>query len=153
MLYSFIPVRLDCNLFFLCLFYSGTGIWRIIGRSQLAREHSSTCIFAHCFDDPNSLLSLWYSQMCMWLPIQYVVVLTQNSLICFVQCDLGVGALLISAWVRYAGTSRSLPSGGAYALLFLGQVRKLYLGSSGIHCLNSILSSFLLPWHSLFFKF
>ncbi|KAK7057238.1 MFS general substrate transporter [Favolaschia claudopus] len=37
-------------------------------------------------------------------------------------CDIGAVALLISAWIRYSGTVRSLPSGGAYALLFLGQV-------------------------------
>ncbi|KAJ7072374.1 major facilitator superfamily domain-containing protein [Mycena amicta] len=37
-------------------------------------------------------------------------------------CDIGAVAMIISAWVRYAGTVHSLPSGGAYALLFIGQV-------------------------------
>ncbi|KAF8894114.1 major facilitator superfamily domain-containing protein [Infundibulicybe gibba] len=37
-------------------------------------------------------------------------------------CDIGAVALVFSAWIRYAGTSRSLSSGGAYALLFLGQL-------------------------------
>ncbi|KAJ7725873.1 major facilitator superfamily domain-containing protein [Mycena maculata] len=36
-------------------------------------------------------------------------------------CDIGAVFLLLSAWVRYAGTPRSLSSGGAYALLFIGQ--------------------------------
>jgi len=36
-------------------------------------------------------------------------------------CDLGAIALIISAWIRYAGTARSLSSGSAYALLFIGQ--------------------------------
>ncbi|KAJ7901776.1 major facilitator superfamily domain-containing protein [Mycena olivaceomarginata] len=36
-------------------------------------------------------------------------------------CDIGAATLLISAWIRYAGTVHSLSSGGAYALLFVGQ--------------------------------
>ncbi|KAJ7680271.1 major facilitator superfamily domain-containing protein [Mycena polygramma] len=36
-------------------------------------------------------------------------------------CDLGAVALLLSAWIRYSGTIRSLSSGAAYALLFIGQ--------------------------------
>ncbi|KAJ6593850.1 major facilitator superfamily domain-containing protein [Mycena capillaripes] len=36
-------------------------------------------------------------------------------------CDLGAVSLFISAWIRYAGTVHSLSSGGAYALLFIGQ--------------------------------
>ena len=33
--------------------------------------------------------------------------------------------MILSAWVRYAGTARSLSSGGAYALLMVGQVGSL----------------------------
>ncbi|KAJ7925250.1 hypothetical protein B0H13DRAFT_2573314 [Mycena leptocephala] len=36
-------------------------------------------------------------------------------------CDLGAAALLVSAWIRYAGTVHSLSSKGAFALLFVGQ--------------------------------
>ncbi|KAF9567930.1 MFS general substrate transporter [Agrocybe pediades] len=36
-------------------------------------------------------------------------------------CDLGAMALILSAWIRYAGTARSLTPGGAYALLIVGQ--------------------------------
>ncbi|KAF9051051.1 MFS general substrate transporter [Hymenopellis radicata] len=36
-------------------------------------------------------------------------------------CDVGAVCLIISAWVRYAGTTRSLPTRGAYALLMFGQ--------------------------------
>jgi hypothetical protein len=39
-----------------------------------------------------------------------------------VQCDIAAVVLLLSAWVRYAGTARSLPKGGAYALIIIGQV-------------------------------
>lgn len=35
---------------------------------------------------------------------------------------IGTVFLIASAWVRYAGTIRSLSSGGAYALLIIGQV-------------------------------
>ena len=42
------------------------------------------------------------------------------------QCDIGAVSLIISAWVRYAGTSRSLSSNGAYTLLIFGQVTPSY---------------------------
>ena len=41
------------------------------------------------------------------------------------QIDIGVVALVLSAWIRYAGTSRSLSTSGAYTFLILGQVCKL----------------------------
>ncbi|KAL5499054.1 hypothetical protein ACEPAH_1572 [Sanghuangporus vaninii] len=34
---------------------------------------------------------------------------------------IGTGFLILSAWIRYAGTARSLNSRGAYALLIIGQ--------------------------------
>ncbi|KAJ7647381.1 major facilitator superfamily domain-containing protein [Roridomyces roridus] len=37
-------------------------------------------------------------------------------------CDIGVVAMLISGWVRYAGTVHSLSTRGAYALLVVGQI-------------------------------
>jgi MFS transporter, FLVCR family, MFS-domain-containing protein 7 len=46
------------------------------------------------------------------------------TLILLVQCDIATALLLLSAWVRYAGTSRSLSKGGAYSLIFIGQVGK-----------------------------
>ena len=42
------------------------------------------------------------------------------------QCDVGAVCLIISAWVRYAGTSRSLSNNGAYTLLIFGQVTPAY---------------------------
>ena len=38
------------------------------------------------------------------------------------QCDVGAVGLILSAWVRYAGTARSLSPNSAYALLIVGQV-------------------------------
>lgn len=38
------------------------------------------------------------------------------------QCDIAAVLLLLSAWVRYAGTARSLSKGGAYTFIFMGQV-------------------------------
>ncbi|KAH9993244.1 hypothetical protein BJV77DRAFT_999502 [Russula vinacea] len=37
-------------------------------------------------------------------------------------CDIATALILLSAWVRFAGTSRSLPKGGAYALILFGQL-------------------------------
>jgi hypothetical protein len=42
------------------------------------------------------------------------------------QCHISVGALFISAWVRYAGTARSLSKGGSYTLLIIGQVSSFW---------------------------
>ena len=39
------------------------------------------------------------------------------------QCYLGAAFLILSAWVRYAGTAHSLSENGAYALIITGQVR------------------------------
>ena len=40
----------------------------------------------------------------------------------FRQCDIGAVCMLVAAWVRYAGTARSLSKRGSYALLIIGQV-------------------------------
>lgn len=45
-------------------------------------------------------------------------------LIPILQCDIATILILISAWVRYAGTPRSLSKGGAYSLIIFGQVGK-----------------------------
>ncbi|KAF9050074.1 major facilitator superfamily domain-containing protein [Panaeolus papilionaceus] len=37
-------------------------------------------------------------------------------------CDIGAVALILSAWIRYAGTTKTLPTNGAYALLIVGQL-------------------------------
>ncbi|TDL20024.1 MFS general substrate transporter [Rickenella mellea] len=36
-------------------------------------------------------------------------------------CMIGTATLILASWVRYAGTARSLPVNGAYALLIIGQ--------------------------------
>lgn len=36
-------------------------------------------------------------------------------------CDIATALVLLSAWIRYAGTSRSLSKGGAYSLIIIGQ--------------------------------
>jgi MFS transporter, FLVCR family, MFS-domain-containing protein 7 len=45
-------------------------------------------------------------------------------LIWLVQCDIATALVLLSGWIRYAGTSRSLSKGGAYSLIIIGQVGK-----------------------------
>jgi hypothetical protein len=44
----------------------------------------------------------------------------------FIQCHIATFLLLLSAWVRYAGTVRSLSKHGAYTLIIIGQVRTPY---------------------------
>lgn len=40
--------------------------------------------------------------------------------------ELGAITLIVSGWVRFAGTALSLSGGRAYALLFIGQVRSSF---------------------------
>ena len=41
------------------------------------------------------------------------------------ECYIGGALLTVAAWVRYAGTARSLSVGGAYTLILIAQVRTL----------------------------
>ena len=52
-----------------------------------------------------------------------------HLLISTLQCDIATLLLLLSAWVRYAGTARTLSKGGAYTLIIIGQVGKTTLKS------------------------
>ena len=47
---------------------------------------------------------------------------TVYPLILPVQCDIASALILLSAWIRFAGTSRSLSKGGAYSFIIIGQV-------------------------------
>ncbi|KAF7361938.1 MFS general substrate transporter [Mycena venus] len=58
---------------------------------------------------------------CIYLPVSLVVPEVIRRYGIRRCCDIGAAALLISAWIRFAGTPHSLSSGGAYALLFVGQ--------------------------------
>jgi len=37
-------------------------------------------------------------------------------------CEIGAVALLLASWIRFAGTAKSLPVKGSYALVFIGQL-------------------------------
>jgi len=50
-------------------------------------------------------------------------------LILLLQCDIATALVLLSAWIRYAGTSRSLSKSGAYSLIIIGQVGGKYQNS------------------------
>lgn|SRR6266478_2319406 len=65
---------------------------------------------------------IWDEEMCMIYVLFHVV----HLLIPLVQCDIATATLLLSAWVRYTGTSRSLSKGGAYSFIIIGQVGKKY---------------------------
>ncbi|KAG1732247.1 major facilitator superfamily domain-containing protein [Suillus paluster] len=58
---------------------------------------------------------------CVYIPVSLLVPLFCTRFGIRRCADVGVGMLLISGWVRYAGTITSLSSESAYALLFLGQ--------------------------------
>ncbi|KAI0268875.1 MFS general substrate transporter [Gloeopeniophorella convolvens] len=58
---------------------------------------------------------------CMYLPAAVLIPIITKRYGIRRCCDIATVALLISAWVRYAGTARSLSKSGAYALIILGQ--------------------------------
>ncbi|KAJ7183203.1 major facilitator superfamily domain-containing protein, partial [Mycena filopes] len=59
---------------------------------------------------------------CMYLPVSLCVPLVIFRYGIRRCCDIGAVALFLSAWIRYAGTARSLSPQGSYALLLLGQI-------------------------------
>ncbi|KAG1732245.1 major facilitator superfamily domain-containing protein [Suillus paluster] len=65
----------------------------------------------------------WLSNIlsCVYLPVSLLVPLLCTRFGIRRCAEVGVATLLISGWVRYAGTITSLSSESAYALLFLGQ--------------------------------
>ncbi|KAI0043663.1 MFS general substrate transporter [Auriscalpium vulgare] len=58
---------------------------------------------------------------CVYLPTTFLIPIVVKRYGIRRACDIATVALIISAWVRYAGTARSLPKHGAYALIILGQ--------------------------------
>ena len=79
----------------------------------------------HSCSRPDALggLEIWLEEGCASSPKFFQLALT----ILLLQCDIGSICLVLGAWVRYAGNTNSLPSGSAYALLVLGQVRSTVL--------------------------
>jgi hypothetical protein len=59
---------------------------------------------------------------CVYLPTAILVPMACSKWGIKRCCHISVGALFISAWVRYAGTARSLSKGGSYTLLIIGQL-------------------------------
>lgn len=58
---------------------------------------------------------------CVYLPAAIMVPIMCSKWGLKRCCDIGVCALFISSWIRYAGTARSLSREQSYALLMLGQ--------------------------------
>ncbi|KAF8756923.1 MFS general substrate transporter [Rhizoctonia solani] len=58
----------------------------------------------------------------IYLPVSMIVPLGFSRLGLRISCIIGSIGLLISAWIRYAGTTRSLSPDGRYALLLIGQI-------------------------------
>ncbi|KAJ7882006.1 major facilitator superfamily domain-containing protein [Mycena olivaceomarginata] len=58
---------------------------------------------------------------CMYLPVSLTIPEIIRRYGIRRCCDIGAAGLLVSAWIRYAGTVHSLPTKGAYGLLIIGQ--------------------------------
>ena len=76
------------------------------------------CIPPNSVSHTYSHQTIWVEEMCTCRVSSHAA----HLLISTEQCDIATILLLLSAWVRYAGTSRSLSKGGAYSLLIIGQV-------------------------------
>ena len=101
--------------------FSGRRFQHISRPSQLAWKHSCLCLSTHFSNYPKNYITLWNPKMRkLFLKIKRFHGLRN------LQCDIGAVFLIISAWVRYSGTSRSLSPKGAYTLLIFGQVTPSY---------------------------
>ncbi|KAJ3913441.1 major facilitator superfamily domain-containing protein [Lentinula edodes] len=60
-------------------------------------------------------------EACLYLPTALSIPYLYNRFGLRRCCDFGAAALVISAWIRYAGTVKSLSTNSSYALLMLGQ--------------------------------
>jgi len=58
---------------------------------------------------------------CVYLPTSLIIPKIASRYGIRRLCDVGAVCLIVSAWVRYAGTARSLSPNGAYVLLIFGQ--------------------------------
>lgn len=70
---------------------------------------------------------------------EHIATLTFTQLCCFGKCYIGGILLIVSAWVRYAGTAKSLSVGGAYSLVITGQVSCLSLSQVRMSTMASAL--------------
>jgi hypothetical protein len=78
------------------------------------------CISSNSYSHTHNHQAIWTEEMRMFRVSSTRV----HLLIPLVQCDIATILILVSAWVRYAGTPRTLPKGGAYSLIIIGQVGK-----------------------------
>jgi len=58
---------------------------------------------------------------CVYLPTALLTPIITKRYGLKRSCDVATALVLLSAWIRYAGTSRSLSRGGAYSLIIIGQ--------------------------------
>ncbi|KAG8728668.1 hypothetical protein FRC11_010468 [Ceratobasidium sp. 423] len=75
----------------------------------------------------------------IYLPVSVIVPLGFSRWGLRISCVVGSLGLLISAWIRYAGTTPSLSPDGRYALLLIGQVRAIL----------AIFTGFSQPWFQI----
>ncbi|KAF8629274.1 hypothetical protein AX17_005852 [Amanita inopinata Kibby_2008] len=58
---------------------------------------------------------------CVYLPISLLIPIMVSRYGISRCCRIGAAALVLSSWIRYAGTAHTLSGGRAYALLIIGQ--------------------------------
>ncbi|KAG8988542.1 hypothetical protein FRB94_001911 [Tulasnella sp. JGI-2019a] len=58
----------------------------------------------------------------IYLPVSFLIPWAARRIGLRKSYILAAACLIVGSWLRYAGTSKSLPPGGAYALLLLGQL-------------------------------
>ena len=85
--------------------------------SQLAWKPGFVCLSTHLSNYPKNCIALWNPKM-----RKLFLMIRRFHDLGNLQCDVGAVCLIVSAWVRYAGTAPSLSPNGAYALLIFGQV-------------------------------
>jgi len=97
--------------------------------SKLVRPRRHSSFYPFCSSHPFRDTEVRHTAMCMLTICSVSASLRLTS----PKCEIGAIFLVISAWIRYAGTTGSLSSSGAYGLLIFASVRQ-YINTVDIHC-------------------
>jgi len=100
--------------------YSYSRFQSDVGPSKLVRPRRHSSFYPLCSSHPFRDTEVRHTAMCTLTIYSVSASLRLTS----PKCEIGAIFLVISAWIRYAGTTGSLSSSSAYGLLILASVRQ-----------------------------
>jgi len=103
--------------------------------SKLVRPRRHSSFYPLCSSHPFRDTEVRHTAMCALTIYSVSASLRLTS----PKCEIGAIFLVISAWIRYAGTTGSLSSSSAYGLLIFASVRQYITQSTSIVTLTIII--------------